>query len=61
MATFPHDYTITSEKCVISIDGDSYDVSKWRNYHPGGAELLDLFNNKDATDTFYALHSQEAI
>jgi len=41
MATFPHNYTITTEKCVISIDGDSYDVSKWRDYHPGGAELLD--------------------
>jgi cytochrome b involved in lipid metabolism len=61
MATFPHNYKITKESCVISIDGESFDVSAWRNYHPGGAESLDNFNNRDATDAFYALHSKEAI
>jgi cytochrome b involved in lipid metabolism len=61
MATFPHLYKVTKETCVISIDGKSYDVSSWRNYHPGGAESLDNFNNRDATEAFYALHSKEAI
>jgi cytochrome b involved in lipid metabolism len=61
MATFPHKYTITKETCVISIDGESYDVSSWRNYHPGGAESLDNFHNRDATEAFYALHSKEAV
>ena len=61
MATFPHDYVSSTQKCVISIDGQSYDVFSWRGTHPGGAELLDLFHNMDATDVFYALHSKEAI
>lgn len=61
MATFPHNYKVTKENCVISVDGESFDVSTWRNYHPGGAESLDNFNNRDATDAFYALHSKEAI
>ena len=46
---------------MISIDGLSYDVTSWRNYHPGGAESVDMFHNKDATEAFYALHSKEAI
>jgi cytochrome b involved in lipid metabolism len=41
MATFPHDYKITSKTCFINIDGFTYDISAWRNTHPGGAELLD--------------------
>lgn len=61
MATFPHLYKVTKENCVISVDGESYDVSTWRNYHPGGAETLDNFDSRDATDAFYALHSKEAI
>lgn len=61
MATFPHLYDIKKEKCTISIDGESYDVTNWRNHHPGGAETLDNFDNRDATEAFYALHSKEAI
>jgi len=62
MATFPHNYKVNKETpCVISVDGESYDVSSWRLSHPGGAESLDNFNDRDATEAFYALHSQEAI
>jgi cytochrome b involved in lipid metabolism len=61
MATFPHDYKTTMQKVVISIDGFDYDVSSWRHHHPGGVELLDQMHEQDATDTFYALHSKEAI
>ena len=61
MATFPHNYEFKRDTCIISIDGESYDVSFWRNAHPGGAETLENFHLKDATDPFYALHSKEAI
>jgi fatty acid desaturase len=61
MATFPHNYVVDKDKCVISIDGQSYDVTSWRSVHPGGAESLDNFHQKDATEAFYALHSKEAI
>ena len=61
MSTYPHNYKLQNEKCMISIDGQSYDVTSWRNHHPGGAESIDNFHNKDATEAFYALHSKEAI
>lgn len=61
MATFPHDYKTSKDKVIISIDGFDYDVSSWRNHHPGGVELLDQMNEMDATDSFYALHSKEAV
>jgi fatty acid desaturase len=38
-----------------------YDVTAFRDSHPGGAELLDLYHNADATDVFYAFHSKKAI
>jgi cytochrome b involved in lipid metabolism len=58
---FPHHYKITKEKCVVRIDDKEYDVSAWRKYHPGGAEILDLYHLRDATEAFYAFHSKEAI
>lgn len=57
----PHEYTSPLPKCVIRVDGDSYDLTQWRHKHPGGAQLLDWFHGKDATDAFYALHSKDAI
>jgi len=61
MATFPHNYKSNLPKCVIRVDNEMYDLTAWRDSHPGGAELLDLYHNADATDVFYAFHSQEAI
>lgn len=61
MATYPHEYKTKHEKVVISIDGFDYDVTSWRHHHPGGVELMDQMHMQDATDTFYALHSKEAI
>lgn len=58
---FPHQYTSPLPKCVIRVDNDSYDLTQWRYKHPGGAQLLDWFHGKDATDAFYALHSQDAL
>jgi len=58
---FPHHYKSPLTKCEIRIDGKVYDVTYWRDKHPGGAELLDKFHGSDATDAFYALHSEEAI
>ena len=57
----PHTYVSQLPKCVIRVDDHSYDLTQWRDKHPGGAQLLDLFHGKDATDAFYALHSGDAI
>eukprot|EP00759_Apiculatamorpha_spiralis_P006615 PhF_6_TR13890/c0_g1_i1/m.22313 len=61
MATFPHHYVTKSDRCVLTIDGNMYDLTAWRHTHPGGSELLDKYHNEDATECFYALHSKEAI
>ena len=58
---YPHNYHPTQPKCVIRIDDNWYDCTSWRHSHPGGAEFVDQFHNRDATDVFYSLHSQEAI
>jgi len=59
--TYPHYYKTTLPKCVIRVDDGWYDCTAWRHSHPGGAELIDKFHQMDATDPFYALHSDEAI
>lgn len=58
---FPHEYKVSADRCVIRIDDSMYDVSNFRHTHPGGAELLDMYHNKDASDVFYAFHSKQAI
>lgn len=58
---FPHNYESPLKRCEIRISDKVYDVTHWRAKHPGGAELLDKFHNADATDAFYALHSNDAV
>jgi fatty acid desaturase len=45
----------------LFINGQWYDLTQWQNIHPGGSEILQHLNGKDATDAFYSLHSEEAI
>jgi fatty acid desaturase len=52
---------ITSDRLNLFINGQWYDLTQWQNVHPGGQEILQHMNGKDATDAFYALHSDEAI
>lgn len=61
MSTFPHDYKTELPRCVIRVDDLMYDVTSFRDSHPGGAEIMDLYHNADATDVFYAFHSKKAI
>ncbi|CUI15334.1 delta-8 fatty acid desaturase-like protein, putative [Bodo saltans] len=56
-----HEYKSTLPKCVIRVDDGWYDCTAWRGSHPGGAELVDKFHQQDATDAFYAIHSDEAV
>eukprot|EP01129_Flabellula_baltica_P002505 TRINITY_DN12319_c0_g1_i1.p1 TRINITY_DN12319_c0_g1~~TRINITY_DN12319_c0_g1_i1.p1 ORF type:complete len:467 (+),score=81.56 TRINITY_DN12319_c0_g1_i1:139-1401(+) len=45
----------------IIIDNKKYDVTKWQTYHPGGRLILQQYNNRDASDPFYAFHEQASI
>ncbi len=48
--------------CILTLDGRQYNMTSWANAHPGGSSVLMSFNNKNATQAFYASgHSQQAI
>ncbi|KAH9481447.1 Acyl-CoA dehydrogenase apdG [Psilocybe cubensis] len=47
----------------VIIDGKVYDLTRFKNMHPGGASVLvdDEIAGKDATEAFYGLHKHEVI
>eukprot|EP01126_Amoeba_proteus_P036048 TRINITY_DN3658_c0_g1_i1.p1 TRINITY_DN3658_c0_g1~~TRINITY_DN3658_c0_g1_i1.p1 ORF type:complete len:435 (+),score=51.30 TRINITY_DN3658_c0_g1_i1:213-1517(+) len=47
--------------CNIIVNGKLYECSTWKNYHPGGAAVMDKYHNKDATDVFTAFHGEEGF
>lgn len=40
----------------IRIDNNWYELTKWQNIHPGGREILQHLNGKDATGMFYFIY-----
>jgi fatty acid desaturase len=55
----PSSFT-NSDRLYLFINGQWYDLTQWQNIHPGGREILQNLNGKDATDAFYSLHSDDA-
>jgi len=51
---------MSAETISVVIQNKLYDLTSWAPKHPGGAQILRDFNNKDATDYFYAIHSKKA-
>jgi fatty acid desaturase len=47
-------------KCLIKVYDDWYDLTQWKHYHPGGADILDKVAGTDQTDAFVSLHSEDA-
>ena len=43
---------ISSTKIIIYIDNYKFDVTDYADTHPGGRQLLEQYNNKDATYVF---------
>jgi cytochrome b involved in lipid metabolism len=51
-----------SPKKVIVIDNNIYDVTEFREEHPGGEEILDEYMYKDVTNEFKNIgHSNYAL
>jgi len=45
----------------IVIDNKLYDLTHFAKVHPGGKQLLEEFNDTDASEYFYAIHSKDAV
>jgi len=52
---------VASHNEWIIIDSKVYDISKFRNLHPGGTEVFTEYEGQDATEVFYSLHKHEII
>ncbi len=48
------------EDCWIIIRGKVYDISEWKDRHPGGPFVARMFAGKDATAEFGDFHSRRA-
>lgn len=51
---------MSSDKIQIVIENKLYDVTKFAKIHPGGQSILEQYNNCDATDYFYSIHSLQS-
>lgn len=51
---------MSSEQIHCVIDNKLFDLTKFAKTHPGGKAILENFNNCDATDYFYSIHSTQA-
>lgn len=61
MKTYPLHVVKVREGLNVIINGCVYDLTKFARQHPGGEEILDEWNGKDATNIFsLALHSSFA-
>jgi len=47
-------------KIQIVIDNKLLDVTKFAKTHPGGRQILENYNNCDATEYFYSIHSTQS-
>ncbi|KAI8388191.1 acyl-CoA dehydrogenase/oxidase [Radiomyces spectabilis] len=51
----------TESDCWIIVDSEVFDVTKFADLHPGGAQALLMYGGKDATEDFYGLHRQDVL
>jgi len=52
--------TEQKKKVEVVFENRLYDLTKFCKVHPGGSQIIEDFNGCDATDHFYALHSNAA-
>jgi cytochrome b involved in lipid metabolism len=48
----------TKTDCWIVVNGGVYDVTEFRDLHPGGGSMLDMVAGKDGSDFFNELHKE---
>ena len=50
----------TFEDCWVIIRGKVYDISEWKDHHPGGPFVARMHAGKDATAGFGDYHTRSA-
>jgi delta8-fatty-acid desaturase len=48
------------QECIITVEGRTYNLTKWADHHPGGA-LIRNYNGRDGTHVFRAMHGEAAF
>jgi len=48
--------TTSNSKLFVTIDDKVYDLTVFKDFHPGGRYILEQYHEKDATDVFHAFH-----
>jgi cytochrome b involved in lipid metabolism len=43
----------------VTIDNKIYDLTLFKDHHPGGRLILEQYHEKDATDVFWSFHGKE--
>lgn len=51
----------TAADAWIAIDGDVYDITKFIQFHPGGAQLLAAYAGTESTEAFFDMHKTEVL
>eukprot|EP00808_Paulinella_micropora_P019234 g67822.t1 len=59
LAAASHKMRTDEEICIITVNGKTYDLTKWAPEHPGGA-LIRQYHGRDATAVFNAMHGEDA-
>jgi len=49
---------MSSQKLLVTIDDKVYDLTTFRDYHPGGSGILEQYHEKDGSDIFRAFHGE---
>jgi len=51
----------TVDSCWVIIDYSVYDLTRFLDFHPGGARSISLYAGKDITEVFYSLHKSSVL
>eukprot|EP01080_Neovahlkampfia_damariscottae_P009970 gene9970-2289_t len=50
----------TPDDLWVSYEGEVFDVTKWKENHPGGSTIIEASGGKDITDLFVSYHKLES-
>ena len=51
----------TDEDCWVVINGRAYDVTEFKEDHPGGSSIILKWAGKDATETYEPIHPPDTL